>query len=306
MEIEIANQAKIDWRSLEKIGSGAFAHVFVLDCERVLKLTCCEATQALFARALQAPGRWPSGLPTIFECVGVEAIDADGLRYVGYVMERLYRPQEWSTESRRARALDAARRCKNGGTNPVMPMAQVEELQALVTLAQRYQPSPELGGRAAQQEFALRMASATRDGLRAAFITLALFIAEYPACFDLQNVDNFLLDCQGNVRLADPVSIGCDEPGETGTCTYIMAKVPSRLSGFEVELQPCARPAYSDEEVDATLKALQRLGLKTQSTRDPRELARFLQAPLSSGSVFDFPQLKTRLCSGEFVKALYA
>ncbi len=61
---------------------------------KVLKLTSCPATRELLGR-LNEMDKWnrPAALPRVERCLGVCAVDADGIEYTGYVMERLRRPR---------------------------------------------------------------------------------------------------------------------------------------------------------------------------------------------------------------------
>jgi hypothetical protein len=74
------------------IGEGAFAQVFELDSNTVLKLTACQATINLFDRIIAKPVR---GIVKVLRGFGPVALDQDGITYYAYVVERLYSKEEW-------------------------------------------------------------------------------------------------------------------------------------------------------------------------------------------------------------------
>jgi len=186
------------------LGGGGFSQLRELDGDRVLKLTCCEATHRLFD-ALQGDTvatRARRHLPQVFEAWGECATDPDKMLYRGYVLERLYTPEE--LESKFSLSL---------GPTGARAADWLEQLQrrllaeeAALGAAQEHYTRKGAPG----WESALHIAKALTDDERVetrdAFGFLGAFCYKKKIDLDLRTAGNVLFGTDLRLVLADPVT----------------------------------------------------------------------------------------------------
>lgn len=231
-----------------QVKSGAFAVVSIVDDNTVIKATSC-IPSANFLTSLLAiksvlPARWQrpiAGLPLVFEALGAIAEDADGQRYFGFRMERLFETSEPVGQR------DAAYAQKQ----PVL-----EKLSAAYSAYCRIKNNHhnfEFTDTEASIEVAHRLANDSTDPLGEGFAFIAAFLARQTATkavMDLMRPENLMFSREGELILADPVAGVYDELGlnvPSPNCTTY--KRPTGTNGLRcstkamaVTLQNCTAP----------------------------------------------------------------
>lgn len=198
------------------LGDGAYSRVLLLDDYRVIKLTSCTSTQRLLETLQQSTRqKVPSGLPAVFEDWGLCATDADGIDFRGYVVERLYRPEDIASQLRGRRGLGHIE--SRRPTVPRRPFSQRgQELLDLTAAMAAVRD----GMDSTEQPMPCHLLATTLGlqqlpaEMRTTLEYLADFIRTTDAQLDLFQAGNVLVDCLGNPILCDPVA---DDAGHPAT-----------------------------------------------------------------------------------------
>lgn len=193
------NSPYADFQRLEILGNyldGGCSRVFSFHPEvapdKVLKLTSCPATRELLGRAVELDAAFmPVGaLPRVERCLGVCTVDADGVEYTGYVMERLRRPrtlQELRLVDDFVRQVrDAMARACIDVTTYFHWSTSVAALDHLIRTDQLF--------------------------LRRALKLIGSVITNRKAFLDLEMPGNILFGLDGRMVLADPVAMSYNQP----------------------------------------------------------------------------------------------
>lgn len=192
------------------IGDGGYSRVISVNAFSVLKLTSCPQTQQLLdGLARLSRTKHPSGLPAVLDRWGPVAKDADGQRFCGYIVERLFEGHSLAERLRAKRqgfaTIDARRRLQQ---EPFQ--VHLAELAALQEQLEGARERCLLGQRKAHLEH-LQMAEQLSwlrlpGAMEETFSYLASFLKRTGGDLDLFQRGNILLDCIGRPVLADPVA----------------------------------------------------------------------------------------------------
>lgn len=289
---------------LRVIGQGCFALVLEYDATSVLKITSCEVTQRLLDSALSSPKTWPKGLPAVYKRFGVMAEDEEGIQYKGYLIERLFTPEDWESGAvPRMRSVINSKSVRKTGrsADTCSTEPEIKLLHRLLAAAERFQPCPDEAPAIAQKTFALKMAAETQGGLRQAFLYLAHFVKEGGVAFDLTRAENLRLDCFGRVKLCDPASYSGAQAETPEITHFVLAEVPIALHGFQVTLRPAVRQYTSERQAEIARTELGHLGVIVTVTKDPAEVSQFMARPDGQGTVFEWPRVAQRLANGDYL-----
>lgn len=274
---------------------GTYARVIPLDMYRVVKLTTCPASNELFNELarLSRLGNAPGALPAVLEPLGICAVDSDGFEYQGWVIERLFHPDDL-TGQQLARIYGAAPLSK---AKPYYKSQAYHSINVTVInkLQARLREESRLLRDSAtaidHAHVALEMAAATTGELKNAFALLAQLINRTCHGLDLLTAGNILTNMWGQPVLGDPIAPGCDmfypesggeEVRTPGQC--VCGWIPVKQEGTVIWLEPCCSTALSSEEATEVHNRLVSLGL------------RCFIAEFGTGAHFDFirqPWLKT-------------
>jgi len=200
------------------LGDGGFARVLRLSPARVVKLTSCAASIALLDElyAQQQERATASALPVVFRRFGPLAEDADGIRFHGYELERLFPPGQLDA-MREARSCPEDAPKQRRQQQPVRYGNQAywrfERLRRRIQQAQ----ARHIRGEAPAWQECLNVAgelASERDSFAAevAFGWLERFIERHRVELDLLAGGNVLLSAWGSPVLADPVAVMAFEP----------------------------------------------------------------------------------------------
>jgi hypothetical protein len=204
-------------------GDGAFSRVYAIDRRTVLKITTCQATRLLFKELIRQP---VTGLLKVFKAFGKVALDEDGHPYFAFVVERLYSQKEWQTlpsvrriEQKRkhlSRFSDAEGKRQRASTAKaarglvkkrwLLKRKSSKTLEAAVKRIRR-QAKHYLTEDGRQKGSELIYRIKRKIGLTAAMEMLHRFIAKKDIELDLRVKGNVLLTRDGNICLADPVTV---------------------------------------------------------------------------------------------------
>jgi hypothetical protein len=296
------------WENPRQCRDGGFARVAVLDDNEVLKLTCCEATNALFAWLLKHQHRRDLALPAVLECYGPVATAPEDFVYVGWRIERLFIPPDTSAQARaRARAAALFEWAK-----PSYPHKQARLIspqryaQLLAALAEEQELSTGNGG--SHAELALAMALRTTAQLRKTFLFLREFVQRTNSELDLLTGDNILLNAFGEPCLSDPVCAAAEGRATAVKATSahaVLAWLPVRAHGLEVETVAFSSPALSRAQALRRAAQLTRLSVAARvcgyaSADHERHLARRGRRE----PIWRYPQLRARLAHDTYLQAL--
>jgi hypothetical protein len=204
-------------------GDGAFSRVYAIDRRTVLKITTCQATRLLFAQLINKP---VTGCLKVFKAFGKVAVDEEGYPYYAYVVERLYSQKEWQTlpsvrrieqkrkhfsrfseaEGKRQRASTAKAGRGLVKKRWLLKRKSSKTLEAAVKRIQRQAKHYVTeDGRQKGSELIYRIKR--KIGLTGAMDMLHRFIAKRDIELDLRVKGNVLLTRDGNICLADPVTV---------------------------------------------------------------------------------------------------
>ncbi len=188
----------------ERLGYGGSSVVLNLSARRVLKLTCCEATQRLFDTLAKqsVPRLARRHLPRVFADWGVCATDNDGILYRGYVLERLFTARELA--KMHALPLNAANTETGGMSDQLRDRLRTEKV-ALGDARRLYTHQDAFGWEDAVgiAEVILEAQTAETAG---AFGFLRHFCRRNKAALDLEIAGNILFGRDSRLVLADPVT----------------------------------------------------------------------------------------------------
>jgi len=188
----------------ERLGHGGFSVVLGLSARRVLKLTCCEATQSLFDALTKqsVPRRVRRHLPRVFADWGECATDNDGILYRGYVIERLFTARELANMP--ALPLNATNPETRDMSDQLLDRLRTEKT-ALGNARRLYTNQEAFGCEDAVgiAELILEAQTAETAG---AFGFLRDFCRHYKAALDLEIAGNILFGRDLRLVLADPVT----------------------------------------------------------------------------------------------------
>lgn len=215
------------------LGDGAYARVLQVSPARVVKLTSCPASVALLDELHQAQHSeaLASALPVVFRRYGAVAEDADGFRFFGYEVERLFPVGQLD-------AMRTARNCygqapeQRREQSPVRYGNQAywrfERLRRRIASAQARYIRKEQPGWKECLALAGELAS-ERDpfGAEAAFAWLERFIERHQVELDLLMEGNVLLSAWGVPVLADPVSVMAFEPAAAEAMSQVGERAES-------------------------------------------------------------------------------
>lgn len=303
-ELTPLNARAARWLELPLLASGSFSQVFDHGPCEVLKVTCCPATKELLALAVR-----PAGLPRLVRRLGPVAQDIDGLIYEGYILERLFSPDRWAQDSTRARVLVTSEAAKRGARSPVLCQPGQQDLARLLDLVRRLQPGP-LDPAEAQAEFCLAMAGCADAELRETFLALAGQVQRYNWGMDLLSRGNVLLDAFGRIRFGDPV--GEVPPASeraqsvrTPVSAWVLALMPLRQKGFQVESRWFAAAMADPEEAAARASACAALGLQARVLTDMAQVRDLLAHPSVDRPCFGLKCLVENLGKGAYAEALF-
>ena len=189
----------------KRLGSGGFSVVLKLSTRRVLKLTCCEATQKLFEvlKKQSVPRQTRKRLPRVFADWGVCATDNDGMLYRGYVLERLFTMQDLGETL--ALPLNAVSSKTQDASKRLLDRLRAEK--TLLGNAQRLHTRQEAFG----WENAVEIAEAILDAQLAETGEAFGFLRDFCHCnkaeLDLDTAGNILFGRDLRLVLADPVTM---------------------------------------------------------------------------------------------------
>ena len=186
------------------LGGGGFSQLRELDGDRVLKLTCCEATHRLFD-ALQGDAvatRARRHLPQVFEAWGECATDPDRMLYRGYVLERLYTPKELEAKFSLSLGPTGARAADWLGQ---LQRRQFAEEALLGATQERFTREGVPGWESAVKISTARIDD-ERGETRDSFAFLGAFCYKQRIELDLRTAGNILFGPDLRLVLADPVT----------------------------------------------------------------------------------------------------
>lgn len=303
-ELTPLNARAARWLELPLLASGSFSQVFDHGPCEVLKVTCCPATKELMA----LPSR-PAGLPRLVRRLGAVAKDVDGLTYEGYILERLFSPDQWAKESVRARVLASNEANKRGARGPALCRSEEQDLARLMSLVGGLQPDP-LDPVEAQFDFCLAMAGCTDGQLRDTFLALATQVRQHNWGMDLLTRGNVLLDAFGRIRFGDPVgevppARERDQSGPPPTLAWAVALLPLRQKGLKVDARWFAASSASAAEAEARTASCHSLGLQAQVLEDSTKAQTLLARPAVSLACFNLKGLADNLSKSAYAQALF-
>jgi hypothetical protein len=200
----------------ELLGSGGFAVVFALSSFTVLKLTCCSQTiKLLDGLASLNKAAHPQGLPCVFERWGPAAVDNDDIEFQAYVLERLFRPEDVSGQSKAKRNGEVQLNARKKYTSDPFQQKERGFRDVNIRLAAAENRCL-LGKRTVSAEY-LSMAeqlsvSRLPNGLEETFAYLSKFLSKTEANLDLYQTSNIMVDMHGFPVLADPIAEHTREP----------------------------------------------------------------------------------------------
>jgi hypothetical protein len=239
-------------------GDGAFSRVYAIDRRTVLKITTCQATKLLFRQLIRKP---VTGCLKVFKAFGKVAVDEDGYTYFAFVVERLYSQKEWQTlpSVRRIehKRKHCSRFCEDEGKRQRASTTKVGRGLVKKRWLQKRKSSKTLeaavkkirrqakhyvteDGRQKGSELIYRIKR--KIGLTGAMDMLHRFIEKRDIELDLRVDGNVMLTHDGNICLADPVTVMDDNT------------MPPAISS------PCIdRDVCEEEEALAGLRQLEEL-----------------------------------------------
>lgn len=234
------------------LGDGAYSRVFAKSEYQALKVTCCKATITMMRELYElAQGKAvPLHLPLIYECLGPVATDADGLTFHGFIIERLFEPEQYRDRLLARQAMRAAGIQDRGCRNITLT---VDESW------QRFSSVRESLDQAWDEHYRFERAgwseSATLAGYVASFNEVCLldagptftfletFVVDTRYELDLNAKGNLLVSAYGLPILADPVAeivspVDASAPGEFAFCGFAMMELrPVSVGPSTTELQ---------------------------------------------------------------------
>ena len=296
---------------------GAYARVVPMSANKVLKVTCCSATNSLFRALLRQ--QTPAALPAVLLSHGPVAKDANGLTYAGWEVERLFRPGDDPLLFRQARALG---RIALGKYKPSYNETFVHEHDAeqhaslMAALEEEQSEHSDLSDWRVCERIALNMMVRTRGDLRDAFGFLLKFVQDTHCSLDLLTRGNILLNMFGDPVLGDPVCPMEDAPPtsvppgmslaeERGSS--VLAYVPVKLKPqFQVQLSPFSSQCVPTQDAAGIVTRLKEIGITARTV--PYGGVEH-QAHLSQGDIyeqtFQYPAVAANLKANRYLDILY-
>lgn len=193
----------------------------------------------------------------MYECLGPQAVDSDGIEFTGWRIERLFHLNDKhaaviarSASIRQRMAVEPAAAAR--GVEP-----NLDGLEALTSVIDfcAVQPDEHWTQDAVA---ALVLASACDGELREGFLSLWAFIREHRVKLDIGRQANILMDCFGRLRLADPVTmrLEADGGGLAASPAWLATQLPVRQRGFRVAMTWVATPFRSSASAAAAQRLL--------------------------------------------------
>lgn len=231
------------------MGDGGYARVLAASPARVVKLTSCAATIALLdALCVETRAqRRPAALPAVFRRYGPVAVDADGVQFHGYELERLFAPGQ--TEAMRIARVcrdetDATRRTETPARHVAQSRQRFAQLRARF---EQHQARCIRGEREPWRECqALAGALASeRDafGTEDTFAWLERFVGRHQVELDLLNRGNLLMSAWATPVLADPVAVQALAPARSesasqpGSAFAVLVERVQGCQGLEAQVR---------------------------------------------------------------------
>lgn len=162
------------------LGDGGFSRVVAINSGTVLKITSCPATMAFFKSIIDT-NRRVSGLPIVYQKLGVIAHDADNIEFEGYYIQRLFPP---SSEAQKQQRAEIHHYFMERLGNSDDALFSQEHSESVIKLC----------------------ISENRFGLAPALTELLNVLRRVSAVLDLTQQENIMFDSHGYICLADPLA----------------------------------------------------------------------------------------------------
>lgn len=276
-----------DWPTLAELGSGGFASVRALGPSEVLKLTCCTASNDWLKTGLSGKAGWPKAFPRVYESLGPLAVDADGMVFHGWRLERLFCLED-KAGAIAARSASVRRRMRDDAGAAARAVAPDRDgLDALFGVIDYCDVEPHEHWRV-DADACLLLAGACQGDLREGFVALRSFILKHSVKLDVSARSNIMMDCFGRLRLADPLTMKLDAADDVRPARpWLAMRVPLAQRGFSVATVWCAVPCAAELAAKLATELSARPGILTKVCTEA-EAAKLVAQPETTVPAFEF------------------